>query len=516
MENKTLSYLHNTTLKRRFIAIIVSFFAFVLLMLIIYQNIMFSKVEQNMNETATLVENSLLMELDGEFSDMAIVSSTLSGSVYVQEFLAEKDAETYYEKAAAVSEIIRKTTYPHINTDSIITITTDGSIFRFTGGISNTAISTLHNEIKRGAISSYSVTELDGTDYFCLVNPVFTNDSKPSAPVGYMVTLSNVGKVQRTLLELNTITGIDSAVIFNDIILLSSNEALTGQDASQLDERYGSVTIMPVTGSDLYAATAITKEALNYTERLFFTMSLIILPTFFIAIFALYRLLSAKMVSPMLEKSDNMQMVMLKTQIDAHFIVNTIDCIESLLEQDNTGKAAAATHNLAGMLRTLHEADEEVNIYEQLESLNYYIEIMNIRHNDKYNIGIDVDDRLVEYTMPTHILQPLVENALTHGMGNKPNDCQLSINGRIEGSDIVFEVSDNGQGMLPEAILKLQDTLNTAAELEYAEHSLKGIALANIHRRIRTRYGKKYGLTIAGALGKGVTVIVRLPIIDDL
>lgn len=517
MENKRndILLLRNKTLRLRFIVILTAFVVSILCLWFVYQKTIFSHIGQSEGETIALAESSLLLELDDEFSRMATVSYALSGSAYVQDFLAEKDVAIYYEKAEAVSEIIRKTAYPHNNTDSIITITAEGSYFRFTGSISDSAIGMIHNEIMNNRALSYSIMELDGTDYFCLVSSVYPRDPVIVQPVGYVITLSNTAKTRRALMRLNTVSGIDTAVILDDVILLSSNPELDGKHVSELDQLYGSVTVSQVTGSNLYAAIAISKNTLNFAERLFFTVSASALLVLLVTLAALYRLLSSKMVGPMLYKTEAMQIGLLKTQISDHFVVNTIDCIESLAEQGETQKTAIAARNLSGILRNLHEADEEINIYEQLSNLNYYIEIMNIRRGGKYVVDFDVCDVLVEYRIPAHILQPLVENAMIHGMGNKATDCRLIITGILNQDAIILEVSDNGIGMEQETIRALQKRLDNADEWDYDDYRLSGVALVNIQKRIRARYGKKYGLTARGALGEGMTFTVRLPMIED-
>jgi hypothetical protein len=487
----------NKVLRRRFIAIIAAFSVIMLLMWLIWQNTVFSHIRQNAEETVALAESSLVTILSDEFSRMFILSSSLSGSDYVQEFLAEQDAGAYYEKAEAVAEIVRKAAYPHTDTDSIITITAGGSFYRFTGSISAGAIKKIHDALQSGGLPAYSVTELDKTGYFCLVTPVLPRNSQTTQPAGYVVMLSNIAKVRRTLLGMNTISGMDAAVVLDDTILLSSNEELDGAGVSELYRRYGAVTVSEVVGTDLSVATALTKEALHYTERIFITTALFMLAALIIALCVLWRVMSAKMVGPMLTKSDNMQMGLLKTQINAHFIVNTVEAIESLAEQGETEKIAVAARNLALMLKDIHESDEEINIYDQLESLEYYIGIMNTRTGGKYSVDIDMDDVLVEYRIPAQILQPLVENAMTHGRGNKAEDCRLTIKGRIENGCVALSVSDNGKGMEPETVRALQEHLNAAGDWEYEEYKLKGVALVNIQKRIRTRYGDKYGITPA-------------------
>ena len=150
-----------------------------------------------------------------------------------------------------------------------------------------------------------------------------------------------------------------------------------------------------------------------------------------------------------------------------------------------------------------------------MDALGRYIEIMNIRNDGKYTVDIDVDDRLVEYRMPAHVLQPLVENAMTHGLGNKAESCLLTIAGRAEADCVFLEVSDNGKGLEPEAVQAMQAMLDSADEWEYADYHLKGVALVNIQKRIRARYGKRYGLSVRGSPNEGFAVSVWLPYIED-
>jgi two-component system sensor histidine kinase YesM len=316
-------------------------------------------------------------------------------------------------------------------------------------------------------------------------------------------------------MEMGMVTGIDTAVILDDVILLSSNPNLDGLFSTELERLYGSVVIAQVTGTDLLVAVAATREALHYGERLFITVSIAVLLILSAITITFYRLLATKTVSPLMKKTDTMTMGLLKTQINAHFIINTIDCIERLSEKGENQRAAVAARNLAWMIRDVHEADDEINIFQQLEELGRYIEIMNIRHDDKFAVDIDVDDRLVEFRMLAQVLQPIVENALTHGLGNKQSDCRLSICGLAEKNHISLVISDNGKGMELSAMDTLQKILDAADDWDYSVYHLKGVGLVNIQKRIRAHYGANYGLTITGSPNGGVIISMRLPYIND-
>jgi two-component system sensor histidine kinase YesM len=113
------------------------------------------------------------------------------------------------------------------------------------------------------------------------------------------------------------------------------------------------------------------------------------------------------------------------------------------------------------------------------------------------------------------VLQPLVENALTHGLGNKEDNCQLTVSGRLETDCILFEIADNGNGMPTQALASLKETLESGGGWENDKSGLKGVALANTQGRIRALYGDNYGITLQNIPSGGFSVLVKLPIIRE-
>ncbi|MDR0325731.1 MAG: histidine kinase [Oscillospiraceae bacterium] len=503
-------------LKRRFVLILALYTVLTLAVWLVYYNTVFSYTRQTAQETIETTKNNLLSDLSGEYSRLRSAATTLAGSIYVQDFLTETNSNIYYEKANMVSEIIRKTIYLQTGGDIIFTVTSQGVFHRFTGGISADAIASVYETARYRSAPEYSVVELDGVGYFCLTAPVFLRGSVSEGAVGHIVALSHLAEARRILTRRDIPTGIDTAIIADGVILFSNNPDLDGKPAAEVESLYGSVMMEQVSGSNLYAAAAITNDALYQGERLLLIASAITLAVLLATLAVLYGILSAKMVSPMIESADNMKMGLLKTQINAHFIANTITCIEGLAQTGETKKIAIAAANLAGMLRSQHEPGDEVNVFTQLEDVERYIEIMNIRSDNKFAVSMDVDDTLFHYRMPWLILQPLVENALIHGLKNKDGDRRLSITGKLEADCIFFEVSDNGRGIEPEPLRDLQEMLEAAGEWDYEESKLKGVALTNTQRRIRAQYGKAYGLTVRPVECGGLSVTARLPIIREV
>ncbi len=505
----------NRKLRRRFSVTIAVFVAFMLGLWFTYQQTVFSYIRRTAGETIAQTESHLLTMLDDEFSDMKRTVSLLAGNESVQAFLNETDVQRRYAQADVISGIISTAAYPDFTGDNLLTVTADGAFFQFAGSVSSVGLTVIRDNLLTGGMVYTVLDDLDGGSFFCLATPVYRRVDGESVHAGYVIALQSLTKIRRVLTRLDTPTGIETAVLHNGVILFSSDPKLDGRSADELNRLYGSVTTAQVTGSDLTTATAITKDVLNYGQRQFLTVSLIAVLILLVTMAMLYRWMSAKMVSPMLETADNMQMGLLKLQISAHFVVNTISAIKGLSERGESKKAALAAEHLAKMLRNIHESDEESNIFLQIENLNRYIEIMNIRHDDKFTAEVDVDDRLSGYKMLGQILQPLAENALTHGLLTKDGERNLTVTGVIDGEAVVFEVSDNGVGMETAQIKAMQDMIDTAADWDYDEYRIKGVALLNIQKRIRARYGNGYGLTLRGGPGTGLRVTVRLPLIPE-
>ncbi|MDR2570507.1 MAG: hypothetical protein LBD23_09450, partial [Oscillospiraceae bacterium] len=164
--------MRNKKLKRRFIFILILFTVSVAGLWMIYHNTVTMYIRQTTEEAIALSKNNLLTDLNDEFTRLNAAVTVIGGSIFTQEFLIETEVDSYYEKAAAVAEIIRKTVYPALNGDSIYTISANGSFYRFTGGISSDAFESIYKELI-GRTTVYSVVELGETGWFCLSSTVY-------------------------------------------------------------------------------------------------------------------------------------------------------------------------------------------------------------------------------------------------------------------------------------------------------------------------------------------------------
>jgi two-component system sensor histidine kinase YesM len=200
---------------------------------------------------------------------------------------------------------------------------------------------------------------------------------------------------------------------------------------------------------------------------------------------------------------------LLGKQINAHFTFNTLSTISEMAMEAGLERIAEASDGLAALIREAHEDKGYVNVYDEMQVLEKYINIMNLRHNGKFNVELDIDESLCDCVIMRQLLQPVVENAFLHGLERKASDAQLLVSGRKKGGFIVFEIKDNGSGM---PLDKLEE-LNARLDGSGFDQSMSGIALANIAQRIRLAHGEGYGI-MAESDG-GLRVVITLPALKD-
>jgi two-component system, sensor histidine kinase YesM len=205
----------------------------------------------------------------------------------------------------------------------------------------------------------------------------------------------------------------------------------------------------------------------------------------------------------------------LKTQIDSHFLYNTLENIKMMAEIEGKYQISDAVTSLGEMMRyNLKWKNDLVAFNEEIAHIRNYIDIMNIRLDGLLTLKLDIPPELLEQEVLKMSLQPIVENAVKHGI--RPNI--FSDPGVIEVKASVIEdcncieISDNGIGMLVEQTEELNKKINSDSDVDEAKmESGNGIGLRNVNERIKLRYGNEYGMSITSVEKKGTTVMIKLP-----
>lgn len=195
----------------------------------------------------------------------------------------------------------------------------------------------------------------------------------------------------------------------------------------------------------------------------------------------------------------------LHSQINPHFLYNTLDTIAWMAEFKDTEKVVSMTKALAQFFRlSLSGGSEITSVDNEFEHIKQYLYIQKQRYGDKLSYDINYNEELGDNKILKIILQPIVENAIYHGIRQVDRKGFIHINAKREGKDIIFTVSDNGDGFDIE-ILKNEKDLKDEKDIR-----LGGVGIKNVDNRIKLYYGEEYGVSIESIIGAGTTVSIRV------
>lgn len=203
----------------------------------------------------------------------------------------------------------------------------------------------------------------------------------------------------------------------------------------------------------------------------------------------------------------------LQAQINPHFLYNTLDMINWLSQSGQSEKVTEAIQALTHFYRlTLGSRDLISTVQDEVTHVTLYMQLQNMRYNNCAEFIADVPPELDSFSIPRLTFQPIVENALLHGiMMKEEKKGTILLTGWKEGNDIVFVISDDGAGIPPEKLDSLLDEQTQAAVGSSSRH----IGVSNTNLRLKSLYGSKYGLSFTSVPGQGTEVAVRIPALED-
>jgi two-component system sensor histidine kinase YesM len=207
----------------------------------------------------------------------------------------------------------------------------------------------------------------------------------------------------------------------------------------------------------------------------------------------------------------------LQAQINPHFLYNTLDSIIWMVELGENQRAIEVTSSLARFFRLgINRGSEIITIRTEIEYLETYLSIQKTRYKDKLDYEISFQPELYGSRILKLLVQPLVENAIYHGIKNKESPGVVRVYGEKEGAAMIIRVSDDGVGMDAERLDALRRSLSEPPAYEAeAETSRGGVGVRNVQERISLYFGSEYGLAFESTLGAGTTAIVRIPLVEE-
>ncbi len=198
------------------------------------------------------------------------------------------------------------------------------------------------------------------------------------------------------------------------------------------------------------------------------------------------------------------ELALLQAQINPHFLYNTLDTIIWLIESGEISAAVTMVGSLSNFFRfSLSRGQNVITLAEEEQHIRSYLEIQQMRYRDLMDYQIEIQDQLKSYILPKLTLQPLVENALYHGIKISRRRGFIRVIGRAQGDCVILEVLDDGSGMPQERL----DAVRASLEDERSE----GFGLRTVHQRIQILFGREYGLKVESTQDVGTRVIVTIP-----
>lgn len=196
----------------------------------------------------------------------------------------------------------------------------------------------------------------------------------------------------------------------------------------------------------------------------------------------------------------------LQSQINPHFLYNTLGSIKWIASMQQANKIVDMTDALISLLRyaARHEGSM-VPLHEEMNNISNYITIQNVRYYNRIQLISEIEDGLMNHLVPKLILQPIIENAIFHGIADSEEDGTIMIHISRENGVLTIRIRDNGIGMEQETMSALEQSLSSQELQPY------GIGVRNVHRRIQLHYGEQYGVTFTSAQGIGTTFTIMMP-----
>lgn len=207
-------------------------------------------------------------------------------------------------------------------------------------------------------------------------------------------------------------------------------------------------------------------------------------------------------------KKKEIEIEVLQAQINPHFLYNTLNSIKWMAIIHNVNSISDMTDSLIHLLKlTIGKYGSMIELQQEIIMLEKYVSILNVRYNNgicfEHDVAFDLKDSLI----PRMLLQPLVENAIIHGIGASGTQGRITIECSTDKKDLIVVVNDNGKGIHKDCL----DELNSG--VPQSKKSLNNIGIHNIDERIKLYYGQQYGLTIVSVPDQGTKVTVKIPLI---
>lgn len=531
--------------------------------------------EENIEVTVSRITT----EINKTFTSMNSAVYDISESRVTKDYASTRDSETRYAKAFENVKPVVDVAIQNKGFDKLVTLDHTGAWYRFdssklTSSDGHKLKAFFENSNCRDGAST--VMDLDEGIYYCAIRAItnYEPGQYESKIVGYVAALSSIENTRLALKEFGDNGKFTICLYDNDSILISNNPAIDGSKLAYFSENSDLyVNYSEIIPGSLGVLVSIPYDEIFPNKGMLSVMFLIVGSLAFVLIVVLSIFINRIIVKPfstvidetaklgdnnlsvrisktgvnhvdvlvssineMLTRledstrnviktqqtlyeleltSRDTQMYLLRNQIDRHFLYNSLSSVSTLADRGESEKVKEIATGIAQLLRYTSSALKEVNIFDELGIVQSYVNIQNIRFDNRMNFEIEVDDNLCNYRILKLLIQPLVENSLIHGLEAKQNGiCTLWLKGELLDDHIRIEVRDNGLGIPAEKLEAIKTNIENYNEKNILGR-IEGIALVNIQKRLAMEYGPEYRLTIDSVENEFTSVVLTFPKVPD-
>ena len=202
------------------------------------------------------------------------------------------------------------------------------------------------------------------------------------------------------------------------------------------------------------------------------------------------------------------ELKLLQSQLNPHFLYNTLDSIVWMAEAGNNKNVVKMIASLASFFRlSLSGGNDMIPVENELKHAEYYLSIQKIRYSEQFDYSIETSDDIASLMTLKNVIQPIAENAVVHSVSKMPSGGYITIKASVDDNKLKFTVRDNGFGIHPDLLPDM---------LKPKPHSKSGLGIPNANERIQLMFGKEYGLVFESDMDEGTTVTIVLPVITNL
>jgi len=513
------------------------------------------------------VSERIIDNLEMIFQNLDYTAIALSTHEDVKKFVTEEDSLSYHDKSEDIRDLISDIYRPEGLVEDILIYDMEGVFYRFLGDLSSTNAKEIGKILGETKNQSHIIINLSGIQFIGYISAIYEDDKQ----TGSIIFLIN-GKVIENMFNVYDPIGyLEIGLVADDKVIASNNPRLKEQTIQEIEEksdffRRESISITPF---EILLANNPSVFIDNYLEFLVF--SLFNFASLVLIFFLLYRWINNRFFKPMVQiisNADQMKIttdyqpflltgeeefdkviyrinemmkqvenhnnkildmklqmyltetekqtainISLKKQINAHFMINTLNVIKRLSQKAKYVQAGEMCDNLSFLLRYANNEEDYINGMEEMFVLEKYAKIMQIRYPNRFDVEFDIEDKMYDIVLPRMLIQPILENAFIHSKYANDKNIRITILAYIENGEISITVKDNGCGMDYQTLSMLQNNIWKAPQTHSDNQGVEHIALLNIQKRIVLLFGEAYGISIESIKEEGTTVKIILPLL---